>query len=182
LLECVVWRVVALATPAWIRGCSRCAESSAHFAATERFRVNASQGRLDVWLLYACACCGATEKRRLLRRVPVAAIEPERLDGYHRNDAQLAWTHAFELPLLHELPQRVERPPLPATGTVTARIEQPYPCGARWDRLLARELGWSRSRTVAAWRSAAISIDGAGSLAERVGRGQRLCLTLGPAR
>src|SRR5262245_442707 len=129
-----VWRVVALAAPAWVRPCPRCPDPAARFAATARFRVNANGGRLDVWLLYACAACGVTEKRRLLHRAPVAAIEPARLDGYHRNDAALAWSHAFELPVHAELPHRVERPPLPAAGAFAARIDQPDPCGVRWDR------------------------------------------------
>lgn len=172
--ECVVWRVVALATPPWERACTRCPDSKARFEAAARFRVNAHQGRLDVWLLHACARCGATEKRRLLHRTPVAAIEPARLDAYHRNDAALAWSHAFELPVREELPHRVARPPLAAGRPLAVRIDQPQPCGVRWDRLLARELGWSRSRVAAAFRTGAIAIPGVASLASRVADGARL--------
>jgi hypothetical protein len=175
----VVWRVVALAAPAWVRTCTRCLESAACFDPTERFRVNANAGRLDVWLLYACRACGATEKRRLLHRTPVAAIEPARLDGYHRNDAALAWSHAFELAVQGELPHRVERPPVPDGGTLVARIEQPHPCGARWDRLLARELGWSRTRVGVAWRGGAIAIEPARGLADRVADGQLVRVAIG---
>jgi hypothetical protein len=167
-----VWRVVALGAPAWVRPCPGCLDSNAPFLATDRFRVNANGSRLDVWLLYACPKCGATEKRRLHHRTPVGAIDPARLDGYHRNDAALAWSHAFELAVRDELPHRVERPPLPAAGTLVATIEQPHPCGVRWDRLLARELGWSRARATSAWRRGELAIDGVRSLADRVADGR----------
>ena len=176
----VVWRVVALAAPAWVRACSTCLDSAARFAATDRFRVNANGGRLDVWLLYACGACGATAKRRLLHRAPVAAIEPARLDGYQRNDASLAWSHAFELAVRAELAYRVERPPLPGAGTLVARLEQPHPCGVRWDRLLARELGWSRARVVAAWRRGEIAVERARTLSDRVADGRLVRIALGP--
>jgi hypothetical protein len=175
----VVWRVVALAAPAWVRPCFRCPGSTARFTATDRFRVNANGGRVDVWLLYACDGCEATEKRRLLHRVPVDAIEPARLDAYHHNDAALARAHAFELPVHAELPHRVERPPLPAAGALAARIDQPDPCGVRWDRLLARELGWSRKKAVAAWRRGEIAIDGVGSLGDRVADGRVVRVRIG---
>lgn len=177
--ELVVWRVVALATPPWLRACARCRVSSALFVATDRFRVNASGPHLDVWLLYGCRACGATAKRSLLRRTPVRAIEPWRLDAYHRNDAALARIHAFEVPVRDELAHRVERPPLAASGAFAARIEQPEPCGVRWDRLLARELGRSRSAIERAFARGAIAIEGAASLAERVAHGQLARVELG---
>lgn len=173
MLDCVVWRVVALATPPWERACMRCSVSNARFEVTDRFRVNAHQGRLDVWLLYACERCGAVEKRKLLHRTAVAAIEPASLDGYHRNDATLARRHAFEMPVRDELAHRVERPPLAAGNAFALRIEQPEPCGVRWDRLFARELGRSRSAIAAAWRRGAIALDGARSLHDRVIDGHR---------
>ncbi|RIK98016.1 MAG: hypothetical protein DCC71_21300, partial [Proteobacteria bacterium] len=102
----VLWRVEALAAPPWLRACSVCGIAAARFEATDRFRANAHRGRLDVWLLYACSACGATEKRRLLRGAAADAIAPARLDAYHRNDAALARAHAFELPVREPLPHR----------------------------------------------------------------------------
>jgi hypothetical protein len=128
--------------------------------------------------LYACDGCGATHKRSLLRRAPVAAIDPERLDAYHRNDPARAWAHAFEIATHEPLPHRVEWPALPASGTLLARIEQPFACGLRWDRFLAAELGWSRARVAAAWREGALSIDTARALADRVADGATLRVTL----
>lgn len=173
-----VWRVSALATPAWRRPCPGCCDPNARFTATDRFRVNASGARLDVWLLYACDACGATRKRSVLRRTPVAAIPPERLDAYHHNDCTRAWVHAFEIATDEPLPHRVERPALPAGGTLLACIEQPFACGLRWDRLLAAEFGWSRARVAAAWRAGAVAIDAARALSDRVVDGATFRVTL----
>lgn len=174
-----VWRVTALATPAWCNACSACGTPTARFSATDRFRVNANGAHLDVWLLYACDACGATRKRGLLRRAPIASIAPERLDAWHRNDRVCAWSHAFEVATHEPLPYRIERPPLPAAGTLLARIQQPFACGLRWDRFLAVELGRSRVGVVNAWGSGAIAIEGVRSLADRVGDGALLRVMLG---
>jgi hypothetical protein len=175
----VVWRVEALAAPVWARACIRCGVSSARFVASERFRVNAHQGRLDVWLLHHCAACGDTAKRRLHHRVPVASVDASRLDGYHRNDAALARAHAFELPAHEPLPHRIVRPPLPHAGALEARIEQPFACGLRWDRLLAAELSWSRARVAKAWADGVVAVGSARSPRDRVADGQLLRVEFG---
>jgi hypothetical protein len=113
---------------------------------TERFRVNANGGLLDVWLLYRCAACAEVHKQRVERRVRAAALPSELLAGYQGDAPALVRRCAFAAGSGAEVPYRVERPPLPTSGPLVARIEQPEPCGVRWDRLLARELGWARSR------------------------------------
>jgi hypothetical protein len=53
----------------------------------------------------------------------------------------------------------LEPPPdLPRDGKLRARIHAPIPCGVRWDRLLARELGCSRSRVARALRAGTLSL------------------------
>jgi hypothetical protein len=168
-----IWRVEALATPRWVQACSGCRLVS-HFESDECFRVNANGGRLDVWLLYRCSGCGATAKRSLLRRVAVADVEPARLDGYHRNDAALAWRHAFDVPTAEPLPHRVVRPPLPASGMLDLAIEQPFACGLRFDALLAAELGWSRSRVARSFAAKQIELARGTSLASRVRDGDAI--------
>jgi hypothetical protein len=163
----VVWRIEALAAPRWVQSCPSC-RVVARFESSDRFRVNANGGRLDVWLLYRCAGCGATAKRSVLRRAAVTAIASARLDGYHRNDAALAWLHAFEVAATEPLPHRVVRPPLPGSGVLEARIEQPFPCGLRFDALLAAELGWSRARVARVFAAKQIELACKGSLAVRV--------------
>jgi len=169
----VVWRVEALAAPPLVAPCARC-DGVARFDCTHRFRVNAQQHRLDVWLLYRCAGCGDTRKRRLLHRRAVASLAPGLLDGYHRNDPALAWRHAFELRPDAPLPYRVERPPLSAEKPLVARIEQPWDCALRWDRFLATELGWPRARVERAFRRGELRLPGVRSLARTVLHGQLL--------
>ena len=94
------------------------------------------------------------------------------LSGYLRDDAELVRRHAFELPLVEALPYRVERPPLRASGALAARIVQPWPCGLRWDRFLARELGLSRSELVSAWQRGNIAVPGVVSLSRPIADGQ----------
>jgi hypothetical protein len=126
-------------------------------SSTGRFRVNANGGRHDVWLIYRCDRCNARRGRRLWRRVRADAGGVP-LDDYRRNDPALALGHAFALGAAAPIPYVVERPPLPACGVVVARIEQPLRCGVRWDRFLARELGWSRSHAAAALRRGDVSV------------------------
>jgi len=169
----VPWRIEPLASPAWIHPCPGCARP-ARFACAERFRVNAQQGRLDVWLLYHCSACGRTAKRRLQRRRPVASFAPGRLAGYLANDPLLARAHAFEIASDGPLPHRVVRPPLPGAGVLRARVEQPLACGLRWDRLLALELGASRAQVQRAWRCGRLRVEGVSSPARPVRDGQLL--------
>ena len=155
--DLALWRVEPLAVPPLAAACPHC-RASDRFESAGRFRVNANQARLDVWLLYRCARCAHTLKRRLLRRAPVGAIAEDRLDAYFRDEPALARAHAFEVPLAGPLPYRVLRPPLDLARPLRARIVQPLPCGLRWDRFLARELGLSRAQVARAWRAGEIAI------------------------
>ncbi|MBM4383087.1 MAG: hypothetical protein FJ091_06915 [Deltaproteobacteria bacterium] len=66
------------------------------------------------------------------------------------------------------------RVPLPACGGFVARIEQPEPCAARWDRFVARELGWPRSRVEREAARGALRVNGAGDLRRVVADGDEL--------
>ena len=173
--DCILWRIEPLAPPPLERWCPRCGRQTC-YQSSQRFRVNAQQGRLDVWLLYRCSGCDLTAKQRVLRRRPVAELEPGELAGYLCDDSELAWRRAFDVPLTASLPYRVVRPPVPGSGRLRVRVIQPYPCALRWDRLLAGELGWSRSRVRRAMRSGHLSIPGTRSLAAPVRHGQEFLL------
>ena len=157
----VVWRVEALALPPLLLPCPRCARTSS-FTCTERSRVNANGGRLDVWLLYQCLACAEVHKDRLVRRARVADFSRELLDAYQGDQAALVRRSAFASGRGRglDVPFRVERPPLPANGLLCARIDQPELCGARWDRLLAGELGWSRTQVARAAEQGRVRVNG----------------------
>lgn len=148
----VTWRIVPVRTPHVVRACPRCA-GPRPFASSDRFRVNASGRRLDVWLIYRCAICDFTWNLTVLERTTPEAIGAARLEAFLRNDAAAAWSCAFDDSLLRRAgarvepstPVRVERDPF-SEGRATVRFELPFPVQIRLDRLLAQELGISRSR------------------------------------
>jgi hypothetical protein len=126
-LSAIVWRLRPLGVPSWPQPCPRCLHPE--LVSTGAFRVNSNGERHDVWLLYRCPACGTGRRRRILRRVAGAGAPLER---YRRGDPTLATAHAFAFagtPVAYV----VERPPLPASGGVLARIEQPLSCGVRWE-------------------------------------------------
>lgn len=150
----VVWRIVPARTPHVLRACPRCGPSS--FASSDRFRVNASGRRLDVWLVYRCTGCDHTWNLTVRERVTPEALGPALLEAYHRNDPDLARRCAFDAALLRRAgarveaatPVRVERGPLPQ-GAFVVRFSLALPVRVRLDRLLAAELGVPRARGAA---------------------------------
>lgn len=149
---CVTWRILPLRTPHVVRACPRCGGPRA-FASSDRFRVNASGRKLDVWLIYRCAVCEFTWNLTVVERATPESIGPARLAAYHRNDAALAWSCAFDAALFRRAgarldpatPMRVERGALPVQAAAV-RLALPFPVQIRLDRLLAQELGVTRSR------------------------------------
>ena len=159
----LVWRVEALALPALTLPCARCARVCA-FHCTERFRVNANGGVLDVWLLYRCAACAEVHKERIQRRVRPDALPRGLLDAYLRDDPAELRRCAFARGGGAAVAWRVERAPLPGGCALRVRIEQPEPCGVRWDRLLASELAWSRARVEREVAAGRVRVNGAADL------------------
>lgn len=149
---CVTWRILPQRPPQVLRACPRCGGPRA-FASSDRFRVNASGRKLDVWLIYRCVVCDFTWNLTVLERATPETIGAAQLAAYHHNDAALAWSCAFDAALLRRagarlepaIPVRVERGPLPA-GPAAVLLDVPFPVQLRLDRLLARELGVPRSR------------------------------------
>lgn len=132
-------RVIALSTPHVHRHCPRCDERRP-FVSSDRFRVNANKGRLDVWLVYRCADCDFTWNREVLARVAVGEVPPDRLRAYHENDRAAAWDCAFAEP--GDAPFRVE---VAGDDDGTVAIDMPWPCQVRLDRLLGAALRLPRS-------------------------------------
>lgn len=168
-----VWRVEALALPPLCAPCAHCARVSS-FLCSERFRVNASGGLLDVWLLYRCAVCGELRKHRIHARQRVGALPRGLLEALQRSDPAEVRRCAFAAARGAEVAYRVVREPWPASGPAAARIVQPEPCGVRWDRLLARELGASRSRLAREVLAGRLCVNGGSELRRIVRDGDEL--------
>jgi hypothetical protein len=74
-----------------------------------RFRVNANQRLIDVWLLFHCAGCGQTVRLQVLRRVRTSSIAPADLDAFQRNDRRRAIAVASDAGLMAREGFDVER-------------------------------------------------------------------------
>lgn len=158
------WKVTA-APPAVARHCARC--EPACFKSSGKFRINAQQRHLDVWLVYRCTQCGASWNLPLYSRISPHELAP-RL--YHRllsNCPALAAEYAGNTSILQKagaqpLPAEeftVEGPPLPAGRPIELSIECTLPAGCRLDKILSLKTGLSRSRVQSMFRSGAFRCD-----------------------
>lgn len=149
------WRIRPLELPRPWRYCASCATASA-FVCSERFRVNANKKSLDVWLNYRCASCENVWKFPLFERRTVSELGAQ-LDAFTRHDQAAVWRYAFDVARLKphvikvdtDVRVQVERTALECDtvplGHLCIHFDVPFPCDIRLDRLLASELGISRS-------------------------------------
>jgi hypothetical protein len=93
------WLVRPTDFPTIRRRCRTC--PSTEYRTRGRFRVNANHKLLDVWLLALCVRCDETVKLTVLERVPVRAIGPTMLGGFHDNSPALAVKLLAEPQLAH---------------------------------------------------------------------------------
>jgi hypothetical protein len=140
--------------------------------------VNANGSRLDVWLLYCCEVCTEVHKQRVERRVPAGALSREQLAAYQGNAPTEVRRCAFAAGRGAEVAYRVTREPVPTCGALRAHVAQPEPCGVRWDRFLARELGWSRARLAREVANGRVRVNGRLALEREVADGDVLGLDL----
>src|SRR5688572_28966943 len=149
------WRIRPLELPRPWRYCASCASARA-FICSQRFRVNAQKKSLDVWLNYRCASCDDVWKFPLYERRSVSDLGAA-LDGFARHDPAEVWKYAFDIARLRphvirvdtDVRVQVERTSIACesvqAGNVSITFDVPFPCDIRLDRLLAAELGISRS-------------------------------------
>lgn len=151
--EC--WRVTPLACPRPFRHCRSCGDTRP-FVCAETFRINAQKKVIDVWLNYRCERCDELWKCPVLERHPVSAVPANRLEAFFRDDPLVARRCAFDMNRLARYAERIEASPAVTVRRVPAasdghlaplciRLDVPLPCAVRLDRLLAGELGVSRS-------------------------------------
>lgn len=137
--------------------CSTCGEPKP-FQSSGKIRLNANGKRLDAWLIYRCVECEATWNRPIFERRPVRSLDAALVEAASESDPDFVRRHAFDVDALARHAKRVETFPDVAVrrtvtvdagpGTLALEIVlavemQP---ALRLDRLLASELGLSRSR------------------------------------
>jgi hypothetical protein len=178
------WHLRPLELPRAWRYCTSCATARA-FVCSERFRVNAQKKSLDVWLNYRCASCEEVWKLPLFERRSVSELGAGQLDGFARQDPAMVWKYAFDIARLKphvleidtDVRVQVERMPLAcecaAPGSACIHFDVPFACDVRLDRLLATELGISRSAL-----QGQVWPEQRRALSKRVRDGQRVWLCL----
>src|SRR5262245_8221358 len=148
------WRIRPLELPRPWRYCASCATARA-FACSERFRVNANKKSLDVWLNYRCTSCEDVWKFPLFERRSVNELGAL-IEAFARHDSAMVWKYAFDVARLRPHVIKVDsdvRSAVARTAVACAESREhfcisfdvPFPCDVRLDRLLAGELGISRS-------------------------------------
>jgi hypothetical protein len=150
------WIISPTTTPQpWI-ACSTCGEPRP-FICSGRLRLNANGKKLDAWLIYRCGVCDRTWNRTLFERRHVRSISPDVLAALHSNDPEWIRSRAFDIDALRRHAQHigefadadvqktaVNQPDGWEVLKIQLRI--PIATSRRLDRLLAGELGISRSR------------------------------------
>ena len=155
------WAITPKTAPRPLINCNRCGGLKA-YRCSSKFRVNANGRRIDAWLIYRCVNCDNSWNLGILERCNRRDIEPALLQALESNDPALALRHAFDVVALRSKVGRVEefrdvavhrqmlgdRPE--NTTALELQLGLEMPTSLRLDRLLANELGVSRSR-LQAW-------------------------------
>lgn len=152
----VRWTITPQIPPQpWI-SCNGCGGPRA-FRASGKARLNANGRKLDAWLIYNCIDCDKTWNRPIFERRNIRDIEPRMLVALQSNDPLWIEGEAFDLDALRRKVQRIDE--FPECGIAKDILSEacdwthleieltvPLPASLRLDRLLASELGLSRTR------------------------------------
>ena len=159
------------------------------YRCSDKIRVNANGKRIDVWLIYRCSDCDNSWNFGIFERCNRRDIEPALLAALESNDPAIARRHAFDVVALRNRVGRVEefsdvavqKRSLGDKGATTLeiRLGLEMPTSLRLDRLLAGELGISRSRLQALEEKRLLIVvpDGARALRKPAREGSRSAST-----
>ncbi|WP_117190560.1 DUF1062 domain-containing protein [Rhizobium terrae] len=152
----IEWTLTPKNPPRPILACSGCGGQKPYRSAG-RIRLNANGKRLDAWLIYKCTTCDGTWNRTIFERQSVRSLDPAVLEAVQASTPDFVARLEFDAEALKARAGRVEEDPelevrkrMVSSMSGWRRIEiafvLPYPTTLRLDRLLAAELGLSRSR------------------------------------
>ncbi|MGL5676257.1 MAG: GNAT family N-acetyltransferase [Cellulosilyticaceae bacterium] len=155
--ETIKWEVVPKDEPKVAKNCPKCG-GHALFENSGKFRVNANQSKIDVWLIYQCRECKATWNMTLLTRVNPKEIEEELYKKFLANDRQLAKIYAFDrgTHMRNKSTLSYEGIAYDINGkeivleaikeVISIQIQCKYPFDIRLDKILSQKLGISREQ------------------------------------
>lgn len=140
------------------------------FESTGKVRLNANGRRLDAWLIYKCRDCGRSWNRPLIERRNVRDIDPAVLEAMHFSDPCWVRAQEFNIDDLRGHAQRVDEfadadickesldeATVPAQLVIELKVAMPT--SLRLDRLLAAELGLTRSKLQSLYEQGRLAID-----------------------
>jgi hypothetical protein len=148
------YEIIAKETPYIKRNCSKC-KTNTKFYCSEKFRVNANQKIVDIWLIYNCTHCEGTWNYPILSRVNINKIDSKLIQKFMNNDKETIWYYAFQINKLRklcndvitEIRYELRKEKLDSrTNEVTIRLCCKYNFGLRIDKIIAEILGISRSK------------------------------------
>lgn len=149
--------IIALDTPRVLNHCRRC-QKAALFYCSDKFRVNAQQKTIDVWLIYKCVHCDSTWNYPVLSRTHTRSINGDLHRRWMDNDKETAWEYAFQTERLRkfchdvmtaEVPYRLSMESLESSGEeIRLFLFSKYKWELRLDKVLKEITGMSRSRLV----------------------------------
>ncbi|WP_440409741.1 DUF1062 domain-containing protein [Neorhizobium petrolearium] len=163
------WSIIPKFPPRPILACSGCGGHKP-FRSSGRIRLNASGKRLDAWLIYKCTTCDATWNRPVFERQSVRSLDPTLLDALQTSapdfvarlefDADALRTKAIRIAESEEFEVRRQALcDLADWWKIHIALVLPFPAGLRLDRLLAAELGLSRSRLQKLFKAGEITVE-----------------------
>lgn len=155
--ETILWEVIPQNEPTVLKNCPKC-NGHAIFENSGKFRVNANQSKLDVWLIYQCRKCKSTWNMTLLTRVSPKDIDETLYKKFLDNDRILARHYAFDISthmqnksmlnydeISYEIiGESVDLENLKQIASI--RLQCDYPFDIRVEKILREKLGISRAR------------------------------------
>lgn len=184
----VRWTITPLVPPRpWI-ACGGCGTFKP-FQSSGKVRLNANGRKLDAWLIYKCIDCGRSWNRPLFERRTIREIDPEVLEAAHFSTPEWVGAQEFDIDGLRRHAQRIDEfgeveidrrdvgeAVLP--GRIVIDLDVTLPISLRLDRLLAGELGLSRSKLQSLYEREQLVIDPGrkDALRRRIRSGMRVTL------
>lgn len=152
----VRWTITPRIAPRpWI-ACGGCGTLKP-FQSSGKVRLNANGKRLDAWLIYKCIDCARSWNRPLFERRALKEIDPAVLEAAHFSTPEWVRVQEFDLDGLRRHAQRIDEfgevdidrqdlGEVAMSDWIVIELEVVLPTSLRLDRLVAGELGLSRSK------------------------------------
>jgi len=138
---------------------------------SEKFRVNANQVRVDIWLIYKCSKCDSTWKLTIKKGIKPRDLAPGLFERFVSNDKCLAWQYAFDRHFLKQNTCVVDYTSVNYSidgiktdvktldGPLLVHLKSPYTFDLKLSAMLAKALSSSVGQIKKLAHSKAISVD-----------------------